>query len=141
MRLFLVVLVCLEHEGDVRRFMIKAHSLGLTTKDYVFLLPDYVRDANRTDIWTDFTMTGVDKETAATLLASREGFKYTIFVSRITCTWVDFEGHIQGVFLSFTTLKLNNLACRKPILFKFGRLEAKYMPSFVTKFDKVSTST
>ncbi len=51
----LVSIVCLDLLEDRRKFMLKVLDKGLDTDEYVYILPDYVGDENRTQIWIDYT--------------------------------------------------------------------------------------
>jgi len=55
-----VIVVCMEHEADVRRFMLRAQQLGMTNRDYVYVMPDSVRDNNRSELWLDLDNKNVD---------------------------------------------------------------------------------
>jgi len=60
------VLLCIDQDTDVRRFMLRAQEKGLSGvreylimylqgAEYVYIVPDYVRFENQTDIWIDRT--------------------------------------------------------------------------------------
>ena len=48
------MIVCLDHDGDTRRFMLRAAQMGLTSNEYVYIMPDYVRDQNRSELWLQY---------------------------------------------------------------------------------------
>ena len=48
------MIVCLDHDGDMRRFMLRAAQMGLTGSEYVYIMPDYVRDQNRSELWLQY---------------------------------------------------------------------------------------
>lgn len=73
------MIVCLEHEGDTRRFMLRAQELGLTSKEYVYIMPDYVRDQNITELWVQYGATAETNDNREA--EAREAFKPVMFVS------------------------------------------------------------
>uniref|UniRef100_A0A915L6W3 Receptor ligand binding region domain-containing protein n=1 Tax=Romanomermis culicivorax TaxID=13658 RepID=A0A915L6W3_ROMCU len=48
-----IVLTCIDKDEDNRRFTLRAQQRGLAGEEFVYIVPDYVRDENKTDVWTD----------------------------------------------------------------------------------------
>ncbi len=77
----------MEHEADVRRFMLRVGQLGLATPDYVWILPDFVRDMNRSELWLDYG-SGASSKSAAEMEDDSDGrneeakkaFKHSLMV-------------------------------------------------------------
>uniref|UniRef100_A0A915L9N2 guanylate cyclase n=1 Tax=Romanomermis culicivorax TaxID=13658 RepID=A0A915L9N2_ROMCU len=76
-----IILVCLEHERDMRRFMLKAHELEMTNDEYVFIMPDFVRDNNRSEMWLDMdSNANIDNMDQA----AKKAFRATMMVEMLT---------------------------------------------------------
>lgn len=75
----LVAVVCLEHENDVRRFMLRAQQLGMSSRDYVYILPDFVRDNNRSELWLDYES---NKNADGRNAEAKDAFRPTLMVSK-----------------------------------------------------------
>lgn len=75
-----VIMLCVEHEYDVRRFMLRAQQRGLTSKEFVYILPDYVRDGNRSELWVDYES---NRNADGRNEEAKTAFRYAIFVSLV----------------------------------------------------------
>jgi len=72
------VLTCIDRDEDTRRFLLRAQQRGLSGEEFVYVVPDYVRDENKTDIWTDRSAASDGRD-----LESRKAMDNVIFVSRV----------------------------------------------------------
>lgn len=61
----------------MRRFMLRASQRGLTSKDYVWIMPDYVRDNNRSELWVDYES---NKNVDGRNEEAKSGFRSALFV-------------------------------------------------------------
>lgn len=48
----LVAIICVDK--GIRRVMLRAQQRGMTTDDYVYILPEHVQNENRTELWTSY---------------------------------------------------------------------------------------
>lgn len=54
----------------------------MTSKDYVWIMPDYVRDNNRSELWLDYESNkNVDGRNDGRNEEAKESFKPALFVS------------------------------------------------------------
>lgn len=58
--------------------MLRARQLGMTSKDYVYIMPDFVRDNNRSEMWLDYES---NKNADGRNEEAKEAFKPTMMVS------------------------------------------------------------
>ena len=72
------MVACLEHEDDNRRLMLRAAQLGVAGDEYVYILPDYVRDQNRSEMWLQYTAKGSQDIRD---VEAKDAFKSVFFVS------------------------------------------------------------
>lgn len=85
-----VVIICIDKDEDNRRFTLRASERGFAGEEFVYIVPDYVRDENKTDVWMDQKAVNDNRD-----VESRRSMENVLFVSALRCscllTWNKFS--------------------------------------------------
>lgn len=68
--------MCIDKDEDNRRFTLRAQERDLAGEEFVYIVADYVRDENKTDVWNDNKAVNDNRD-----VESRRSMENVLFVS------------------------------------------------------------